>query len=187
MKIATIEAIPVAYPEPNDNGALRHLCLVRMQADDGRVGWGEAITMWPEASSATKALIDGMAPLLIGRNPVESDALWRALKEHTWWYGVGGIASFAIAALDIAAWDLKGKALGASVLELLGGTNRERIPAIVSAMRAGPRSPIWSTRWRVGWPVGYMASRSASASEATPAWGWSTGATLLSSRHSDRQ
>ena len=138
MKIATIEAIPVAYPEPNDNDAVRHLCLVRMQADDGRIGWGEAVTMWPEASSATKALIDGMAPLLIGRNPVECDAIWRTLKEHTWWYGVGGIASFAIAALDIAIWDLKGKALGASVLDLLGGTSRERLPAIVSchAVRA---------------------------------------------------
>jgi L-alanine-DL-glutamate epimerase-like enolase superfamily enzyme len=132
MKISTIEAIPVAYPEPNDHGAVRHLCLARVQADDGQIGWGEAVTMWPEASLATKALIEGMAPLLIGRSPLETDALWRTLKEHAWWYGVGGIASFAIAALDIATWDLKGKALGVSVLDLLGGSSKDRLPTIVS-------------------------------------------------------
>jgi L-alanine-DL-glutamate epimerase-like enolase superfamily enzyme len=132
MRIESIEAIPIAYPEPNDHDAVRHLCLVRIRADDGQVGWGEAVTMWPEASWATKAIVDGMAPLLIGRDPVDSDSLWRSLKEHAWWYGVGGIASFAIAALDIAIWDLKGKALGVSVLALLGGPSTDRLPAIVS-------------------------------------------------------
>ncbi len=132
MRIESIEAIPIAYPEPNDNNAVRHLCLVRVRADDGQVGWGEAVTMWPEASWATKAIVDGMAPLLIDRDPVDTDSLWRLLKEHAWWYGVGGIASFAIAALDIALWDLKGKALGTSVLTLLGGPCKERLPAIVS-------------------------------------------------------
>lgn len=133
MRIQAVEAIPVSYPEPNDHNATRHLCLVRLQGDDGQVGWGEAVTMWPEASRATKAVIEGLAPLLLGRDPVESDALWRAMKEHTWWYGLGGIASFAIAALDIAIWDLKGKALGVRVVDLLGGPVHERLPAIASS------------------------------------------------------
>jgi L-alanine-DL-glutamate epimerase-like enolase superfamily enzyme len=133
VRIQSVEPIPVSYPEPNDHHAIRHLCLVRVQADDGLVGWGEAVTMWPEASLATKAIIEGLAPLLIGRDPVENDALWRTMKEHTWWYGLGGIASFAIAALDIAVWDLKGKALGARVVDLLGGPVRERLPAIASS------------------------------------------------------
>jgi L-alanine-DL-glutamate epimerase-like enolase superfamily enzyme len=133
VRISRIEAIPVAYPEPNDCNAQRHLCLVRMQADDGQVGWGESITQWPEASRATQAIIEGMAPLLIGKDPVHTDSLWRSLKEHAWWYGNSGIASFAIAALDIALWDLKGKALGVSVLDLLGGAVHERLPAIASA------------------------------------------------------
>ena len=41
MKIARVEAIPVSYPEPNDFNALRHLCLAKVTADDGQVGWGE--------------------------------------------------------------------------------------------------------------------------------------------------
>lgn len=39
MKIAKVEPIPVSYPEPNDFNALRHLCLVKVTADDGQVGW----------------------------------------------------------------------------------------------------------------------------------------------------
>ena len=132
MRIESVEAIPVCYPEPNDHNSQRYLCLARIRADDGQVGWGEAVTMWPEASQATKAIIEGLSPLLIGQNPVESEALWRRMRSHAWWYGVGGIASFAISALDIAIWDLKGKALGSSVLDLLGGPVHERLPAMCS-------------------------------------------------------
>jgi L-alanine-DL-glutamate epimerase-like enolase superfamily enzyme len=131
MRIESVEAIPVSYPEPNDFDALRHLCLVKLTADDGTVGWGESITQFPEASFAAQAIVDGMAPNVVGRDPVDNVAIWRALKEQAWWYGYGGgIASYAIAAIDIALWDLKGKALGCSVLDLLGGAVHERLPAI---------------------------------------------------------
>lgn len=134
MKIAKVEAIPVSYPEPNDFNALRHLCLAKITSDDGTVGWGESITQFPEASFATKAIIEGMADSVIGKNPVNNDAINRSLYDRSWWYGYrGGIASYAISAIDIALWDLKGKALGASVLELLGGPVHDRLPAIASS------------------------------------------------------
>ena len=133
MKIARVEAIPVSYPEPNDFNALRHLCLAKITADDGQVGWGESITQFPEANFAAKAIIEGMAPNLIGKDPVQTETLWRQNKQQAWWYGYhGGIASYAVAAIDIALWDLKGKALGRSVLDLLGGPVHERLPAIAS-------------------------------------------------------
>ena len=134
MKIAKVEAIPVSYPEPNDFNALRHLCLAKITTDDGTVGWGESITQFPEANFATKAIIEGMAENVVGGNPLNNDAINRSLHEQAWWYGYrGGIASYAISAIDIALWDLKGKALGASVLELLGGPVHERLPAIASS------------------------------------------------------
>ncbi len=134
MKIAKVEAIPVSYPEPNDFNALRHLCLAKITTDDGTVGWGESITQFPEANFATKAIIEGMAKLVVGKNPLNNDAINRSLYDQAWWYGYrGGIASYAISAIDIALWDLKGKALGASVLELLGGPVHERLPAIASS------------------------------------------------------
>lgn len=132
-KIVSVEAIPVSYPEPNDFNALRHLCLAKLTTDDGLVGWGESITQFPEANFATKAIIEGMADFVIGRDPVHSDAIWRSIKDRAWWYGYGGgIASYAISAIDIAVWDLKGKVLGKSVLDLLGGPVHDRLPAIAS-------------------------------------------------------
>ena len=131
--IARVEAIPVSYPEPNDFDALRHLCLVRITTADGIVGWGESITMWPEATFAVKALVEGMAELVLGRDPLDNIAIWHALHDRAWWYGYGGgIASFAIAAIDIALWDVKGKSLGLPVVQLLGGAVHERLPAVAS-------------------------------------------------------
>lgn len=134
MKIVSVEAIPVSYPEPNDFNALRHICLVKIRNSDGLVGWGESVTMWPEASFATKEIVDGMSNNIIGRNPEDIDGIISSLKDHTWWYGYeGGIASFAISAIDIALWDLKGKVLNTSVLSLLGGAVHEKLPAIASS------------------------------------------------------
>jgi L-alanine-DL-glutamate epimerase-like enolase superfamily enzyme len=133
VKIVKVEPIPVAYPEPNDFNATRYLCLVKITTDEGLVGWGESITQFSEANPAVAALIDGLSEFLIGKDPINNTAIWRSLKERAWWYGYrGGLASYAIAAIDIALWDLKGKALGVSVLELLGGPVHERLPAIAS-------------------------------------------------------
>ncbi len=133
MNVRTIEAIPVAYPEPNDSGATRHLCLVRLTTDDGVVGWGESITQWPEASRATREIINGLAALVVGRPVSDVVGIWHTLVDHVWWYGWrGGIAYNAIAAIDIALWDARGRTLGTSLLELLGGAVHDRLPAIAS-------------------------------------------------------
>jgi L-alanine-DL-glutamate epimerase-like enolase superfamily enzyme len=134
MKVSRVEPITVAYPEPNDFNATRYLCLVKITTDDGIVGWGEAITQFPEANPAVAAIINGMAETVIGRSPIDTEAIWRSLKDRAWWYGYGGgLASNAIAAIDIALWDIKGKALGVSVCELLGGAVHDRLPAIASS------------------------------------------------------
>jgi L-alanine-DL-glutamate epimerase-like enolase superfamily enzyme len=132
-RVVTVEPIPVSYPEPNDFNALRHLCLVKISTDDGVVGWGESITQFPEASLATKAIVDGMAERVVGKDPLDTHAIWQSLHDKAWWYGYnGGLASYAISAIDIALWDIKGKVLGAPVLQLLGGAVHERLPAIAS-------------------------------------------------------
>lgn len=133
MRIKQIRAFPLRYPEPNDNHNMRHIVIVRVETHDGTVGWGEAVSMWPEASQAVKVIVeDGLAPLLLGRDPLETHTLWLLMKDHCWWYGQGGIASFAISALDIALWDLKGKALGVPLYQLLGGKVHRRLRACAS-------------------------------------------------------
>lgn len=132
-KVRSVEAIPVSYPEPNDHARHRSVCLVRITSEDGVVGWGECCTYFPEASRAAKALVDGMAELVVGQDALHTAAIWQALRLHSWWYGNGsGIASLAISGIDIALWDLKGKTLGARVLDLLGGPVHDRMPAVAS-------------------------------------------------------
>jgi len=132
-RVRSVEAIPVSYPEPNDHSRQRSVCLVRITSEDGVTGWGECCTYFPEASRAAAALVAGMAELVVGQDALQTRTVWEALRHHSWWYGNGqGIASFAIAGIDIALWDLKGRTLGVRVLDLLGGPVHERMPAVAS-------------------------------------------------------
>ena len=133
-RIKSVTPISVRYPEPNDNGALRLLTLCRIESDDGAVGWGEAVTSWPDVCRATEAMIEGIgAELVVGADPLDNIEIWRRCRRRAWWYGArGGISSFALSAIDLALWDLKGKLLGVPVVQLLGGAHHERLPAIAS-------------------------------------------------------
>lgn len=133
MSITRVAAIPVAYSEPNDCNATRYLVFCRLETSDGTVGWGEAITQFPESTRATAVLIDGLADVLVGEDPLQHRHIWDSLVKRSWWYGYeGGLAWFAISAIDVALWDLKGKMLGKSVSELIGGAVRPELPVIAS-------------------------------------------------------
>lgn len=133
-RIAAVEAIPVAFPDPNDFNNLRRTVLVRVETADGVVGWGESIAMWPEACRAVRTLVhEGLAAVVIGMNAGEPEAAWTAMRRHAWWYGEGGIASLAISGIDMALWDIAGKLKGQPLHALLGGLKRERLPANASA------------------------------------------------------
>jgi L-alanine-DL-glutamate epimerase-like enolase superfamily enzyme len=131
--IAKIEAFPLAYSEPHYRGTERCVTLIRIETDDGAVGWGEAVSQFREATLATVVLVrDGFAPLIAGEDPRDVERLWERMCTHAYWYGVEGIAAFAISAIDMALWDLKGKLLGQPVAKLLGGQLRDEIPAMAS-------------------------------------------------------
>lgn len=138
MKVRGLRPLSVAFPDPNDGDNIRHLTFCRVEGDDGSVGWGEAITMWPEACAATERLIEGFAELVVGRDPLDNLDIWRRLRERAWWYGPQGIAAFAVSAVDIALWDLRGKACGQSLLQMLGGAHHESLPAVASTHAFDP-------------------------------------------------
>lgn len=133
MKIKAMRPFILRWPEPNDFNHERMTVLLRVDTDAGTSGWGEAIAMWPEACRATVAIIaDGFAPLLSGRDPLEVDACWQAMKAHSWWYGEGGIAALAISAVDMALWDIAAKEAGKPLSDLLGGAVHDALPACAS-------------------------------------------------------
>jgi L-alanine-DL-glutamate epimerase-like enolase superfamily enzyme len=111
----------------------RCINLVRIETDDGVVGWGEGISQFREAALATNILIaEGFAPLLMHQDPNNIEMLWHKMCRHAYWYGVEGVAAFAISAIDMALWDLKGKLFGQPIAQLLGGQLRDSVPAMAS-------------------------------------------------------
>jgi L-alanine-DL-glutamate epimerase-like enolase superfamily enzyme len=133
-RIARIEPIPIAYPDPNDFNTIRRTVLVRVETTDGVVGWGECIAMWPEACKAVATVItEGFLPLLQDKLADDIDGNWTLMRRHVFWYGEGGIASMAISGIDMALWDIRGKVEGKPLYQLFGGLAQNRLLANASA------------------------------------------------------
>lgn len=133
MRLSAIAAHVLRYSDPNDAGNARMTVLVRTESSDGVVGWGEGIAMWPEACKATVTIIEeGFFPLLRDAGEISVAQAWELMRAHSWWYGEGGIASFALSAIDMSLWDIAGKEQGLPVSALLGGTVHDSLPATAS-------------------------------------------------------
>lgn len=131
--LAALDAWTVPYTEPNDHGSRRFVTMCRIQDSDGAVGWGEAVTIAEEAADATTAILRGWGEHLRDV-PATPQALGRAAGRRGWWYSThGGVAGFATAALDMAAWDLLGHRHSAPVVALLGGSVHEFLPVIATS------------------------------------------------------
>jgi L-alanine-DL-glutamate epimerase-like enolase superfamily enzyme len=111
-------------------------CLVRITTDDGSYGWGEAQA--PVVPEVVGILVQRLlGPILIGRDPFDVDVLWHEMFDTTRVRGHGaGFLLHAISAIDIALWDLMGKATGKPIHQLLGGRYRDRVEVYVSGLPA---------------------------------------------------
>lgn len=141
MKITEVEAIVLRQPELNEgiaDGSQDDL-LVLVHTDEGITGIGE-VDSAPEICKAvieapsSHAIALSLRELLIGENPLEIERLWRTMYRGSIFYGRRGVAIHAISGIDIALWDIKGKALGKPVSELIGGRRRERVRAYASRL-----------------------------------------------------
>lgn len=139
MKIRSVEPIPLAYrdpnrpnPDPRDREAA-YILLVKVTTDEGLVGWGETWTRFSEANRACAAIVRGLEETLIGADPRETQTLYDSLAKKMYWYGEGGLAWLALSAIDIALWDIKGKAENRSLVDMLGGAATPFLPAVTSS------------------------------------------------------
>ena len=108
--------------------------LVRVEASDGTVGWGECFGVVAPQIAAT-ILEQLLVPFVVGRSPHEVERIYEDLYDLQRVRGhFGGYALDAIAGLDTALWDLRGKLLGQPVWQLLGGLRHERLPVYVSGL-----------------------------------------------------
>jgi len=115
--------------------------LVRVETDDGTVGWGEAFA-YSCASAVRAAVTDMIAPLVVGRDVEDIPAFNRMLQKDLHIWGRYGITIFALSGLDIALWDIAAKKAGKSLAAHLGGRRRQDVAAYASLVRYGGPQPV---------------------------------------------
>ena len=108
----------------------RCICLVKITDTNGQYGWGEGYG----PASVLEAGIKLLKPLLIGENPLQNEVIWNKMHRKTLDYARKGVLIASISAIDIAVMDLKGKNLGLSVANLLGGHLRKKVQPYATGM-----------------------------------------------------
>ncbi len=150
MNIVRVEAVPLSIPCRHGaegwtlgTGGWKALdfCLVRVDTDAGITGWGEAFS-YSCRRAVTAAVNDMIAPLAIGRDASDIEGLHAQIQRRLHIFGRFGITAFALSGLDIALWDIAGKAAGKPLHALLGGARRERLPCYASLLRYAEPSLI---------------------------------------------
>jgi D-galactarolactone cycloisomerase len=136
VQISAIEIYLLEYPLERPFGwsqgwtDKRQVGLVKVSTDAGIVGWGEGVS-----EPAAAVIGDLFAPLLLGRDPLARNGLWQAMFHALYNANqAGGFGGSAISAVDIALWDIAGKATGLPVYELLGGRVRDRVAVYATGL-----------------------------------------------------
>jgi L-alanine-DL-glutamate epimerase-like enolase superfamily enzyme len=137
MKIALIETFQVAWA-PSDKPSQRS-AFVRVHTEEGLIGIGEASPMQGGLASLGMIRHD-IAPMLIGQDPLDHAVLLDQAMHSLVKLGPEGALTGALAALDIALWDLKGKLTGLPIYKLIGGAWRTALPFYASIGGNGERS-----------------------------------------------
>ena len=140
MKIREIRAAGLrgATPEGGWNDELQQEdcvhTLVAVITDEGPVGLGSVFT----SDELVRAALHLLEPLYRGENALEPERVSEKLHQNTFWTGRGGSVTHAISGIDIALWDLLGKATGQPVGRLLGGRYRDRVKPYASLLMQQP-------------------------------------------------
>jgi L-rhamnonate dehydratase len=140
MKITNVEALYLALPKIEQRtDSSQDALLVKVTTDAGLVGWGEVDGSPLVAKAVIEAptshtIASGLRAVLIGEDPLQTTKLWNKMYQSTLYFGRNGATIQAMAGVDLALWDIKGKALNKPIVELLGGALRDRMRVYSSNM-----------------------------------------------------
>ena len=136
MKITSVECYL------GDKG-LGGFVTVKVNTDEGISGFGEAGLAYGKCSEAAFGQCQDFARMVLGMDPFNTEEIWEHLHRHTFW-GMGGgvVVTSAMAAIDTACWDIKGKALNLPVYKLIGGKTNKNLRAYASQLQFGWRTLI---------------------------------------------
>jgi L-alanine-DL-glutamate epimerase-like enolase superfamily enzyme len=140
VKITAVHAIPLAIPLRESTprsawaaGAGKQV-LVRLDTDEGLVGWGECFA-YGAPLAVCNVVEEALAPMLLGQDPDPLDRLTHQIQQAVMIWGRRGLAMFALSGVELALWDLAGKARGVPVYQLLGGLAQPEVRAYASLLR----------------------------------------------------
>jgi len=158
---STVIANPMSiYPKYYDQrsswfGPPQNNVVVRIETDDGVVGYGHGA-----GGLAAKEIIDGhLARFLVGADPFDIELLWDQMWRASMPYGRKGLTIHAISGVDIALWDLIGKAKNEPVWRLIGGRTKERIPVYITGNETERYKELGFTRNKLAMPHGPIDGR----------------------------
>jgi len=147
MRITDVEAIVLDtgkdYPDPREAAeahGVRFVSLIKITTDAGIVGWSDVETQphvgraVVDAPSGGQIGFESVRRALIGEDPLERERLWQKLYRYLAYYGRQGAGMQMISGVDIALWDIAGKAFGQPVCKLLGACYRDRVRAYASTL-----------------------------------------------------
>jgi len=138
MKITKVDAIPLCAPlqeaQSTSHYRMVEMChtLVEVHTDEGFVGYGECLARFSPGAHA-RLIEEQLQPKVVGCDPFDTMGLWDRMQRATSGTS-GGVLMESIAGVDMALWDLKGKALGLPVHKLLGGMGRTEVDAYASSI-----------------------------------------------------
>ena len=159
MKITDIKTYPAWVGQRNQ-------MIVKVETDEGLHGWGESGLSGREL--AVTGAVNHYREFLIGRDPLRMGALWQEMYRSQYFEG-GRVLTAAISAIDIALYDIAGKALNVPVYQLLGGKQRDLVPCFASTGGSTKEELIENVQLLVdlGWPA-IRAGRSPARDEGEP-------------------
>lgn len=143
MKITSVEIMLIDHPLPTSSGTPRPWkpIIVKINTDEGLYGLGEVGLAYGVGATAGWGMSKDLAGMLTGKNPMDTERIWDDMMKKTFWGQGGGTAVFGgISGIDMALWDLKGKALGVPVYQLLGGKAQKSLRTYASQLQFG-----WNT------------------------------------------
>jgi L-alanine-DL-glutamate epimerase-like enolase superfamily enzyme len=147
MKITSVRAIALAIPLRAESPAspwapsLAKQVLVRIDTDGGLTGWGEAFA-YGAPLAVCNVVDEQLAPLLIGEDAAQIEALLDRAQRVLMTWGRRGLGAIALSGIDLALWDLAGKAVGAPVWQLFGGRAQPKVRAYASMLRYATPSEV---------------------------------------------
>lgn len=138
MKITSVDAMIIDSGNPCQGRNTWNPIIVRINTDEGISGFGEVGMAYGKGYRAGYGIVQDFAEVIIGEDPMNIEKIWDKIYRKTFW-GLGGgtVVSAGMSAIDIALWDIKGKALGVPIYQLLGGKTNEKLRAYASQLQFG--------------------------------------------------